>query len=208
MTDESANTRDLDWKLLSMPMLMVGGALLIGALITIPSTMYVWSIEDSLIKAEKKLRIARNKKAAARENINLFNEYHQQYSDLARRGIIDEEQRLNWIETLRDIQQKLRLPKVSYSFKPRTKYDSKLLPKSNEIQVMASDTRLDISLLHEIDLINIFEWLDQRALGQYAVKYCFLNRKDHRGDFSIDAGNINAQCVLEWYTLTKKAAKK
>lgn len=112
-------------------------------------------------------------------------------------GMVGEERRLEWVEMLRDIQQELRIPGLSYEFGPRQPLDGKDTPGWH-----ASPLRIQFRLLHEEDLLNALERIEQRAPALVIVRACRLAPLTTPGDGAKPAALLGAECDMQWLTAT------
>jgi hypothetical protein len=118
------------------------------------------------------------------------------FDRLAARGVIGEEERLEWIELINEIRDRCRLPEVHYEFAPRRALDG-----AGASGLYASAMKLRARLLHEEDLIRLLGDLRERAPALIQVKRCELSRLP-----AADAGNplrglLQADCLIDWITL-------
>ena len=58
-----------------------------------------------------------------------------------------------------------------------------------------------MQLLHEGDLFNFFQYLDEGANGIYGVKSCYFGGKSIEISDNPTIPNIEAKCDLDWYTI-------
>ena len=125
-----------------------------------------------------------------------------EFERLARAGIIGEERRLDWLEALRLAATTIDLPRFSYRIDPQRpqQWSSPTWfgPQDLRVSVMT----LDLDLLHEQDLFDLFGMLDARGDGLYHVSHCLLDRLTAAIDPESLQANIKAQCELYWFTLT------
>nr|VFJ61929.1 MAG: hypothetical protein BECKDK2373B_GA0170837_110512 [Candidatus Kentron sp. DK]VFJ70411.1 MAG: hypothetical protein BECKDK2373C_GA0170839_12612 [Candidatus Kentron sp. DK] len=120
-------------------------------------------------------------------------------------GFIGEEQRLTWLEALRNAAWRIGLPALDYTISSRTPYRAPGFPLDTApYQLHASEMQLTMGLLHEGDLFSLLAELDRHAVGLHDVAYCHLRRVG--GEPARDPGraNIGCECVLRWYTLERQ----
>ena len=60
---------------------------------------------------------------------------------------------------------------------------------------------LVLGLLHEGDMFDFLQELDNNAKGIYTVNECTFKRNGRDIRFEKDAVNINAVCTLQWITI-------
>lgn len=142
-------------------------------------------------QAQAKLKQVREEESEIKLKAALF-------SNLAARGVIGEEQRLDWVELLRDIRNNRRLLDIQYEFSPQQPLGNGQGPWSFQVSSM----RLQLQLLHEEDLLNVLADLRNTAKAQVLVRSCEVSRQPRPpGDNQGLHANLKAQCLLDWITL-------
>lgn len=170
-------------------------------------------------RQEALLDAARHARAAA---ASLFNHveaekqeiriYEPQFLALRQRGLIGAEHRLAWIDAIRQSQERRKLLPISYDISPQQVLPVPTPMATGQYQLRASQMQLRMDLLHEMDLLNLFD--DLRQAGYFAVHDCALKRiagaGGNAGAGGIAAGAIaagsmaptlSADCSLLWLTL-------
>ncbi|MDR1934263.1 MAG: hypothetical protein LBS49_01480 [Candidatus Accumulibacter sp.] len=141
-----------------------------------------------------KLRRLRGEEHEIRQKAALFNR-------LQARGVIGEEQRLEWVELLGEIRDRLRLIELRYEFAPRHALDE---ARSGAFGLHASSMKLRLRLLHEEDLTRLLDALRREAPALIQVRRCELARRTGVDDAL--QGLLQADCLIDWITL-REAAK-
>lgn len=115
-------------------------------------------------------------------------------------GVMGSLQPAAWLDTLQRITQALRFSRVHYQLLPAS-----VLPSSSStgVKLYRSSARLEMHLLHELDLLTIFSRLSEQAGGAFDVQECELSRPQHGATLSINlaAANLLARCELHWFSL-------
>ncbi len=136
-----------------------------------------------------KLRQVRGEEAKIKEQSAVL-------ARLQRRGAVGEEQRLAWVELLKTISERRRLPELRYEIAPQRALDA--LPGS-AMAFYASAMKMHAKLLHEEDLTRLLGDLQQQAGPLIAIRSCQLSRLARtRGDV---VAHLQADCLLDWITL-------
>lgn len=129
------------------------------------------------------------------------------YQELVARGIIGQEQRLDWVERIAQIQAARRLIDVRYELSPQQPVDARLLPGgaiAGGHEFMASAMKLQMQLLHEDDLLGFLADLQQSVQALVVVRDCKVERLVRaEGDRAMQA-NLAAECAIDWITLREK----
>lgn len=176
---------------------------LIGALIV--SVVGVWlsytKQQDAAVLAE---HAQRTRDAAYSRYAQVDNEkrdirnFQHRFVELRQRGLIGDEQRLAWLDAIRQAQEQLKLPPLSYEIEPQQVVTLEAPLDLGEYQLRGSRMHLHMELLHELDLFNFLQ--DLRERGYVAVQDCSLKRLGVSAGVP-GASTLNADCTLNWITL-------
>ncbi len=148
----------------------------------------------------------RSKLARAREEQAELQDKIARFQALKARGYIGPEQRLDWVETIARIKAARRIFKLEYDFIPQRPVDAAILPggaSAGGFEIMASQMRLQLQLLHEGELLALLADLRNSVQALIQVRSCTLDRVA-TGGAPADRGNpahLKAECTLEWITL-------
>lgn len=127
------------------------------------------------------------------------------FTELQTRGAIGEEQRLDWVELLKEIRDKRRLIDLQYELAPQRSLDTN--PGSG-LAFYASSMKLRLKLLHEEDLTRLLDDLRKQAKALIQVKRCDVSRLPRSGPERDDSpAQLQAECQIDWVTL-REANKK
>ncbi len=127
------------------------------------------------------------------------------FTQLQTRGAIGEEQRLDWVELLKEIRDKRRLIDLQYELSPQRSLDAN--PGSG-LAFYASSMKLHLKLLHEEDLTRLLDDLRKQAKALIQVKRCDVSRLPRSGPERDDSpAQLQAECQIDWVTL-REANKK
>jgi len=127
------------------------------------------------------------------------------YRELLAKGIIGEENRLDWIEQIRSIAAARKLSGVSYELSPRQRLDSAALAGGEDgYEFMSSRMSLRLNLLHEGELLDFFADLRRSLKAQVMVRECKVERLPRTdGGHGITA-QLKAECAVDLITLREK----
>lgn len=134
-----------------------------------------------------------------KRDIALFQPIYQQL--LARR-LVGTENRLDWLDTLRQMQDQFRLPPISYDIAPRQPVVVSPAMDLGRYRLYATRMRVQMDLLHEGDLVTLLSAL--RAQGHSTVQECTLKRPASAPNTPL-APTVTAACTLNWVTLADGA---
>lgn len=133
----------------------------------------------------------------------LVDRYHRRYQRYHDLGFIGRESRLDWIETLRTTTETLELPHVSYAIEPQL---AALAPVQSvidvdNIQIHVSRARLEMGLIHELDLLRFFDNLQAAAPGLIKVDDCALTWLAETKAASPVQPNLSAVCSVKIFSV-------
>ena len=126
------------------------------------------------------------------------------FQKLQTRGVIGEEQRLEWVELLKDIRDKRRLLDLQYEIAPQRPLDAGL---GNGFAFYASTMTTQLKLLHEEDLIRFLDDLRQQAKALIQIKSCNVERLPRGGSENGTPAQLQAECQIDWITLREVSSK-
>jgi len=195
------NRDDIDWTILQAALItffmcLLGSSAVIGG---------SWYFKQEMLKNYKRSQaqfqgISRQYLAIDEEE-RLIKEYNPLFLTLFDRGVLGEEHRLDWIETIRATGESIKLPALRYKINSQTIYTPEYPVNTGNFSVYSSDMILNLDLLHEGDIFRVLRDLDNKALGTYSVSGCkFLRISDEVKEDHTEA-NMSADCNLQWYTI-------
>ena len=123
----------------------------------------------------------------------------QQFQQMEQANMVGQEKRLDWTELLRDLQQQLRLPGMSYEFGPQIPLE---ITTDTGYAFHSSQLKIQLRLLHEEDLLNFISRLQREAKAMVLVRGCKLVRPPAANSAG-GAASLNAECTMEWVTLRR-----
>ena len=126
------------------------------------------------------------------------------FQRLQKRGIIGEEQRLEWVELLKDIRDKRRLIDLVYEIEPQRPLD--VAPVAG-FTFNVSPMKVQLKLLHEEDLTRFLGDLNEQARALIQVRYCKVTRQPQGQAGTSGQANLLAECRIDWVTLREVAGK-
>jgi len=125
----------------------------------------------------------------------------QQYQALAARGIIGEEKRLDWVDTITAIKNERRLFNIGYSIEPQRELDYPGFGAGGGVNFVASRVKMEIQLLHEEDLLNFIDDLNKRGKSYLSARSCVVQRADRGSGGTTLAPRLQADCVFDLITI-------
>ena len=192
---------NIDWQYIKKSAVIAATCLTVG--IALLGTSLAFNLNaKTLYKQQKDIRDAMQEEGRVlKDDIRLATAYSRPFAALVKKGIVGDEQRLNWVEALREVSAALRLDKSNYRIEPRKSVSPEYIDNSGSFSLYASKMNLQLSLLHEGDLLSVISALDRKAFGIFHVESCELERKQEDFLSSGTSDNLSAECELAWYTL-------
>ncbi len=194
---------DVDWRYLGRHMLVPFVTAMVALLLLGGSRWYLAaqideydrvSVDQDVMNADYDALVLRKR---------LVDRYHRRYERFQAQGFIGEESRLDWIETLRVAARDLKLPILTYSLEPQQNVIPPV-PSSSadvDIQIYLSTLTLEIGLVHELDLLRLFDELQARAPGLIKVDGCTLSRQSEPDSLQAVDPNFIARCSLGMFSI-------
>jgi hypothetical protein len=193
-------------KVLALPLLAC--ALLLGA----GAALIAWTQQEQRA-AGGELGAAREQRAQARERLLRIAEEEKEvkeklevYLRLRALGILGEERRLEWADSMTRIRTQRELPDLRYRVE-RQRLISSVASKSASVDFFASAMKVELALLHEGDLLNFLADLRQSGNAYYSVKRCSLLRTGLAPAVAGLAPRLRAECEIDLITIIDRAAK-
>lgn len=149
-------------------------------------------------EADGKLKRVRDEENEIKQKSILFNQ-------LQARGMIGDEQRLDWVELLKEIRDKRRLLDLQYEIAPQRLLDGNV---AGDFSFASSTMKLQVKLLHEEDLLRLLGDLRSQAKALILIKACTIERwPTNAGERAGGRENLLAHCEIDWLTLHKVSPK-
>ena len=197
------NQSDIDWTYLRQDMVVPLATVAAAVLVLIGSIWFVAVQNDNYARISVDQDVMNADYDALITRKRLVDRYHRRYARFQEQGFIAEESRLDWVETLRESAENLRLPNLSYSMEPRQKVVPPVPSTSTEasIQIYLSKLELEIGLIHEMDLLRLFGELQSTAPGLLKVDQCRLERRSENDELQAVDANIIASCSVDMFSI-------
>lgn len=159
-------------------------------------------LEQAAAQAERndfdgKLNRVRSEEDEIRKKSAMFHK-------LQARGMVGEEQRLEWVELIKEIRDRRRLLDLQYEIAPQRPLDATL---GSGFAFYVSSMKVQLKLLHEEDLTRLLDDLRQQARALIQVKSCNVSRLPRGGAEGGTAAQLQADCQIDWVTLHEVASK-
>lgn len=196
-----------DFAPLKIPLVALAISIAAGiALVQFSSAMRVQA-EAQNRRESVALQEARSRYHRSGEEREMILRHLPAYRQLEEQGLVGTEQRINWLEGLRNANSQAGLFGVTYQLQAQKQFS--LLGEGNPIaqHVHHSQMKLSFGLVHEGDLMRFFRALAAQKVGVFVLTGCALDRAG-RADAPVPRqANLNAQCELSWLTVQPPESK-
>lgn len=190
-----------EWPYLRSAVVLLAGSAALGAALLAGSAVFESRMERDYLHHSDRLAETSRRYLAVDEEEKVIRDYLPRFAELDKNGLSGEERRLSWIETLQVAGDALRLPSLGYEIRAQKPYQPGTASEPGRYRVFVSEMTLSMQLLHEGDLFALLDLLDERAQGVYTVSSCEMTRNFVELTDNPVAGNIIADCLLEWFTV-------
>ena len=135
-------------------------------------------------------------------DIDLLDQYRKLYNEYKASGLIGEERRLSWVESLETTNGVLKLPTLTYSLQPQEAFERPGFKQKRGIGVKSSPMELAMGLLHEEDLFALLEGLRLSIKNLFTVESCSLRRNASiESSLETKRTNLESRCTIRWVTI-------
>ena len=194
---------EIDWGVLRGAIILLALSLLVGVAALATSPQF-WSKQEAGLKRERsRLLAARGHYHALDDEEDIIATYLPRYLALEEQGLIGREQRLDWIDALREAAREAKVPQLEYVIDAQRPFDTGMELNVGDYRVYASSMRLQLGLSHEGDLLRLLDALRTDVAGLFGVNGCRIARRNRELVMAPDARNLDAQCVLNFITVRR-----
>ena len=192
---------NVDWLYLKKALMVL--IVCASASVAVAATSYFYLEEKRKLNNSSQANL--NKMKTRYQNavykLKLVADYLPAYDVLVKKGFVGDENRLEWVETLRKITKDKKVAAINYDVQALKPYTGNNNINANIFQVNTSEMVLRMKLVHERDLIDVFAGLNRQTAGIYDIKSCSLVRQTTKISFEYNAVNVLAECTLNWFTI-------
>lgn len=155
--------------------------------------------------AQNQLRAAQSELSNAKQEQSIMSNDLAEYSVAVERHLIGEEARLDWLENLDKLHQQKLLPDFHYTIGPQKNYATPPALNSGNFNLHYSEMKVQLELLHEVQLLDFFDALRSQIKGWYQLDSCTLVRAP--SESANIRSNLKAECNGGWVTLQNRSAQ-
>lgn len=195
----------IDWFYLKGPIIMLLAAILVAAALAMAGYQFERIQQDEYEKAVSTLRSTHQLYSSIVNDIDLLDQYRTLYNDYKSSGLVGQERRLSWIESLESTNEVLRLPLLTYALNPQEEFERPGFKAQRGVEVNSSPMELQMGLLHEEDLFALLEGLRQSIRNLFTVDSCSISRQSSiHASLDTKRANLNGNCTIRWVTIDAK----
>ena len=196
---------NIDWQYLKKPIIYLIAAILISAGIVYAGNYYETDQHEAYQQSVSSLRSTHNLYRNMVNDLDLLEQYRTKFTEYKASGLVGEERRLSWIESLQSTNQVLRLPTLTYSLLPQEKFIRPGFKAKRNIEINSSPMELSMGMLHEEDLFAVLEGLRLSIKSLFTVDSCRLSRQGGVDELlDTRKANLESACVIRWVTIDAK----
>lgn len=195
----------VDWKYLRQAMLIFGLSIIVATLMFFAADRFRNSQQEEYKISLAKLEATFRDYNGLVNDIDILEQYRALFLDYKLTGLVGDERRLSWIESLEATNSKLKLPRMTYSLRPREKFERPGLVKKSGVTVSSAPMSITMELLHEEDIFSVFNGLRNSIKNLFTVDNCTLSRSGELGKpLDTQKPNLMANCMIRWVTINVK----
>jgi len=197
--------KQIDWTYLRRPLIILVVAIIVALAVAAVGYEYEEAQREEYEASLSRLRSTHNLYSNLVNDIDLLDQYRAQYSEYKSSGLVGEERRLSWIESLESVNEVLRLPTLSYNLRPQEDFKRPDFKLNRGVEVMSSPMELNIGMLHEEDLFALLEGLRLSIRNLFTVDKCSIARQSPvNRSLETKTTNLRSQCTIRWVTIDAK----
>jgi hypothetical protein len=175
----------------------------------------IWLAERLLAQERQQLAAAQTERTQNREKLSRISDEEREvrekaevYSRLKSLGLIGSERRLEWADTMRRVRSSRELLDLRYRVEPRRVLGS-IPGKPANVEFYSSLMIIEMSMLHEGDLLRLLSDLRESGNAYYSVSSCSISRLTQAPANAAPsvAPRLSAQCNIELITIIDPGAK-
>ena len=196
---------NIDWYYLKRPLIFFMVAILLASGLATAGYFYEMEKLDSYKQSISTLRSTHNLYSNMVNDLDLLEQYRNKFSEYKSSGLVGEERRLSWIESLQSTNKVLKLPTLTYNLLPQEDFKRPGFKQERNVVVNSSPMELTMGLLHEEDLFAILEGLRLSISNLFTVDSCSITRiSGVETSWDTRKENMRSECVLRWVTINAK----
>lgn len=196
---------NIDWHYLKKSLIIFAVAIVIAAGAGAAGYYFENEKQEAYRQSISTLRTTHNLYRNMVNDLDLLEQYRTKFGDYKASGLVGEERRLSWIESLQSTNQVLKLPTLTYNLLPQENFKRPGFKAQRNVDVKSSPMELNMGMLHEEDLFAILEGLRLSIKNLFTVDSCTLTRLSSvESSWDTKKANMRTDCVIRWVTIDAK----
>jgi hypothetical protein len=191
-----------DWRKLQLPLITFGVALIIATLLYSTTDVRLLKVEKELQAQNILLNQARSRYQTSGAEKDSIVHYLPLYQKLIQQGFIGEEQRIDWIDDLRNVNMRYKFFGVSYDIGTMQDYKPAFPLDVGNFKLHRSTMKLTFAMLHEGDLLTLLKALPQEQNPPFMLRDCTISTVQGGGKGKF-VPNLNSVCEIDWLSVTE-----
>ena len=155
--------------------------------------------QRKLTAQQTQMREAQTRVQKSGSEKEMIARYLPDYKKLGALGFVGDENRINWLDALRNANQKGGFFGINYDISARQAYPQAAMLAPGQMNVMQSVMKLRFQMLHEEDLPKFLQYLSEQNAGVFLVDQCSVRRAAATQTTRFQP-NMTAECQLAWIT--------
>ncbi|MGB5079175.1 MAG: hypothetical protein WBO23_00350 [Burkholderiales bacterium] len=186
-----------DLNKLRLPLALAIALLALGAASVITSEYYL----DEARQAQSASRLGR---VAAQERVSRVAEEEREirehllsYEQMRRSGMVGDQSRLDWIESIARIKKDRKLIEIKYTIEAQKPLDYPGIVGASAGEFVMSRVKLEMLLLHEGDLLDFLADLRAAGKAHVSVRSCTVSRMERGAAPAALQPRLQAECQVD-----------
>lgn len=168
-------TRD-DLKRLRVPLVLAAVMIAVGASGLLTSQSYLDSAKSARDSSRASRKAAQERVLRVSEEEREIRENLVDYEHMRERGMIGEQSRIEWIESISRIKQNRKLFEIKYSIEAQRALDYPGVVATGTADFVVSRMKLEMLLLHENDLLDFLADFEAAKKAYVSARQCRVTR--------------------------------
>ncbi|MFK5948758.1 MAG: hypothetical protein QM500_08330 [Methylococcales bacterium] len=194
---------NIDYALIKTPIIIFIASLLFALLGFMGVNTIHSAAKQEILLIKSAVSTVSEKLEIRLQGIKLYQQLHTKYSDLTGFSF-SKPDKLRWMERINSQGEKLQLPSMTYNIKARHINYNYANTLSGDFTVFSTAIDMQMGLVHEEQLLQLFQGLNNAGLGLFSVEHCAMAINGGKTHFTPNKTNITAQCLIEWYEIDKR----
>lgn len=191
-------------------LILLGMVIVLGAAAIWGSGYLLAQTELSLQTAQAQFAEAQTRLAQVHEEESNIHIYQPRYEKLVSLGVVGDEKRLDWMETIRKIRTDRRLGDVGYEIASQQTVPVDPAIQMGTLEARGSMMKINLALLHEEELLTFLADLREASNGFQVVPHCQISRTN-QGSLQVTGmpqeRALQAECEVAWLTVKNNNAQ-